>query len=123
MLIYSPHLSFKSTCTPSMRKLLTGPSIKLYMFIIAFILNFLWLLVKWIRWYFSKANTTLYWCAYIVHILYTLFRALQFSSMVLLYINILESSTNPNAKVVPPYSSSRSVYTKNRNMISNSAES
>ena len=42
--------------------------------------------------------------------------------MVLLYISILELLTNPNAEVVPPCSSGRSVQAKNRNRIGDSAE-
>jgi len=79
------------------------------MLAMAFILNFLWLLIKWIRWYFLGANTTLYWRAHAVYTLYALFIVLQFSSIVLLYVSILESSINPNTVIVPPYSSSRSI--------------
>jgi len=123
MLICSPYLSFKSICTLSIHKLLTKPFINPLIFTVAFMLNFLWLFIKWIRWYFSGVNTTSCWRAYTMHTLYALSRALQFSSIVLLYISILESSTNLNAKVVPPYSSGRSVQTKNKNRISNSTES
>ena len=122
ILIYNPYLNFKSTYTLNIYRLLTRPSVKLYIFTMAFMLNFLWLLVKWIRWYFLGVNITLYWRVYIVYILYTLFRALQFFSMVLLYISILELLTNLNAEVVSPCSSSRSVYAKNRNKIGDSAK-
>ena len=122
MLICSSHLSFKSTCTLSTCRLLTESSMNPLIFTVAFMLNFLWLLVKWMRWYFSGANTTPCWHAHAVYTLCALSRALQFFSVVLLYISILELLMNPNAKVVPPCSSSRSVQAKNRNRISDSAE-
>jgi len=41
MLTYSSHLSFKLTYTPNIRRVLTGPSVKLCILAIAFMLNFL----------------------------------------------------------------------------------
>ena len=122
MLIYSPHLSFKFTCTLSTHRLLTGPFVNPFIFTVAFMLNFLWLLVKWMRWYFSGINITPYQYAQAVYTLCALFKALWFSFMVLLYVSILELSINPNAEVVPFCSSSKSVQAKNKNRISNSAE-
>jgi len=122
MLICSPHLSLKLTCTPSIHKLLTGPSIKLYILTVAFMLNFLWLFVKWIKWYFLKANTILCWCAHAIYTLYAIFRALQFFSVILLYVNILELLMNPTTVVVPLCSSSRNVQAKKRNKIGNSTK-
>jgi len=122
MLICGPHLSFKFTCTLSTYRLLTEPSVNPFIFTVAFMLNFLWLLVKWIRWYFLEINTTSCQHAYAVYTSCALFRALQFSSIVLLYVSILELLTNLNAKVVPLCNSSRSVQAKNRNRISNSTK-
>jgi len=112
MLIYSLYLSFKLTCTPSMHKLLIGLFVKLPMLTVAFMLNFLWLLIKWIRWYFLGTNTTLCQCAYIMHILCALFRALQFSFIILPYISMLKLLTNPNAIVVPLCNFSKNVQVK-----------
>jgi len=109
MLICGPYLSFKLTYTPNIYRLLTRPSVKLYILAIAFILNFLWLLIKWIRWYFLGVNTTLCRRAHAVYTLCALSIVLQFSSIVLLYVSILELLINLNAVVVPPYSSGRSI--------------
>jgi len=122
MLIYSPYLSLKLTCTPNTHKLLIKPFVKPYMLAVAFILNFLWLLVKWIRWYFSGINITLYWCAYAVHILYALFKALQFFFVILLYISILELLINPTTIIVPPCNSGKNMQAKKKNRINNSTE-
>ena len=114
ILIYGSYLSFKFTCIPNIYKLLTKPFITPCMFTVIFILNFSWLFVKWIRWYFLGTNIILYWRAYAMYILYALFKALQFSSVVLLYINILKLLTNPNAKIVPFCSFGKSIQAKKK---------